>query len=194
MKIICIGDSLTYGYGVGYGVCWVDLLKELSGTPCLNFGVNGDTSGYMLDRATRKIIPEYVEPDNIVVIMGGANDVLTYGANDNDVNNIIRIAKASKTKGAIPIVGIQPGFFKSLYPFYGPLSLEKLNENFNSFADSLILECKKREIAFIDLRDIFQNHSNLFSDGVHPTNVGHKLIADELLKTILKFVDTISAK
>ena len=104
MKIICIGDSLTYGYGVWSSQCWVTLLAERinenrrSGIRCLNFGTNGDTSGYMLDRARRHIIPDKAEAGDIIIIMGGANDVLMYGADENDAANIINIADLAKSK------------------------------------------------------------------------------------------------
>ena len=61
MKIICIGDSLTFGYGVWRNDCWVTLISRSTGLRTLNRGVNGDTSAYMLQRARSRAITEEAE-------------------------------------------------------------------------------------------------------------------------------------
>ena len=104
-----------------------------TGLRTLNRGVNGDTSAYMLQRARSRAITEEAEEGDLIIIMGGANDVLMYGADENDAQNILKIADLAKSKGCIPIIGIQPGFRPSDYAFYGPLDPEKLNSNFDTF-------------------------------------------------------------
>jgi len=179
-RLICIGDSLTYGYGVSFGKNWIAEITNLTGIKALNFGINGDTTGYMLERVTRNIIPNVIKPGDLAIVMGGENDVLTYGADEYSVNNVMRIVDELKNHGINSIVGIQPGFYESVTPFYGPLSLQKLNENYNKFADSLIEECMKKSIIFLDLRETFQGKSQLFIDGVHPNEEGHYMIAKKL--------------
>jgi lysophospholipase L1-like esterase len=154
-----------------------------SGIRCLNFGTNGDTSGYMLERARRHIIPDKADPGDIVIIMGGANDVLMYGANEDDVTNIMTIAELFRAKNCTPIIGIQPGFRESDYAFYGPLDPDKLNANFNQFADSLLTRAKDAGVATFDLRPVLSDPA-LFEDGVHPTEEGHQLIADTVREVI----------
>ncbi len=183
MKIICLGDSLTYGYGVWSSQCWVTRLAEATGIRCLNFGTNGDTSGYMLDRARRHIIPDKAEAGDIIIIMGGANDVLMYGADENDAANIINIADLAKSKGCTPVIGIQPGFHTSYNAFYGPLDPEKLNTGFDRFADLLMKEAGSRGIITFDLRKVL-NDPELFGDGVHPTEEGYKLISETVFQAI----------
>ena len=187
MKIIAIGDSLTYGYGVWSSRCWVTLLAEATGIRALNHGINGDTSGYMLDRARRHVIPDKADPGDIVIIMGGANDVLMYGADENDVANIIKIAELAKSKGCTPIIGIQPGFRPSYYAFYGPLDPDKLNSNFDRFAELLLKEADSRGITTFDLRQVLAD-PELFEDGVHPTDEGHKLIKDTVLQVLKPYL------
>ena len=50
MELICIGDSLTYGYGVRRSECWTMLAAQESGWTVRNCGVSGDTTGGMLVR------------------------------------------------------------------------------------------------------------------------------------------------
>ena len=43
MKIVCLGDSLTYGYGVPRKDGWVSLAARATGHTLVNRGVSGDT-------------------------------------------------------------------------------------------------------------------------------------------------------
>ena len=183
MNIICLGDSLTFGYGVWRNDCWVSLVAKATGLRVMNRGTNGDTSAYMLQRARNRIVPYEAEAGDVAIIMGGANDVLMYGANEDDVTNILTIAELFSEKGCTPIIGIQPGFMESDYPFYGPMDPDKLNANFYQFADSLLLRAKDAGITTFDLRPVL-NDPALFEDGVHPTEDGHRLIADTVLTMI----------
>ena len=49
MDILCIGDSLTYGYGVGRPHTWCAIASQLTGWNFINLGANGATTGEMLD-------------------------------------------------------------------------------------------------------------------------------------------------
>lgn len=187
MKIICIGDSLTFGYGVWRNDCWVSLIAKATGLRVLNRGVNGDTSAYMYQRAKSRAISEEAEAGDLVIIMGGANDVLMYGADENDAAYILKIADLAKSKGCIPVIGIQPGFRLSDYAFYGPLDPEKLNSNFDGFAGLVLGGAALRGFLTFDLRPILSD-PELFEDGVHPTEEGHQLIADTVLDLITPLV------
>ena len=183
MKIICLGDSLTFGYGVWRNDCWVSLIAKATGLRVLNRGTNGDTSAYMLQRAKSRVISYEAEEGDIVIIMGGANDTLMYGADENDAANIIKIADLAKSKGCIPIIGIQPGFRSSDYAFYGPMDPDKLNANFDSFAELVLKRAEAASLIAFDLRPILED-PGLFEDGVHPTEDGHKIIADTVLQVL----------
>ena len=47
MRMICIGDSLTYGFGVPVESSWVEILNRESRAQVINKGISGDTSGGM---------------------------------------------------------------------------------------------------------------------------------------------------
>ena len=58
MKFVCIGDSLTYGYGAAPGEGWVELLSRQPGLTVLNRGECGDTTAGMGVRLyTSTVIP-----------------------------------------------------------------------------------------------------------------------------------------
>ena len=50
MKLICIGDSLTFGYGVRPSQRWTRLCAQETGWEIVNEGISGDTTGGMLVR------------------------------------------------------------------------------------------------------------------------------------------------
>ncbi|MCD8140286.1 MAG: hypothetical protein LUE17_11010 [Planctomycetaceae bacterium] len=48
MKILCLGDSLTFGTGVTRSNAWTTLVHKQTGYEVVNRGVPGDTTGGML--------------------------------------------------------------------------------------------------------------------------------------------------
>ena len=50
MKLLCLGDSLTYGYDVACEYRWTTRLAKERGISVCNEGLCGDTTGGMLYR------------------------------------------------------------------------------------------------------------------------------------------------
>jgi lysophospholipase L1-like esterase len=71
VKIICIGDSCTYGQGVRSSEAWPAVLERLTGHDVRNAGVCGDTTRLGLERFFRDVGMH--RPD-VVVIQFGHND------------------------------------------------------------------------------------------------------------------------
>ena len=61
MKLICIGDSLTFGYGVHLSQRWTRLCAQETGWELVNEGINGDTTGGMLARMQGGVLAELRE-------------------------------------------------------------------------------------------------------------------------------------
>lgn len=70
LKIVCIGNSLTEGYGGG-GTNWPDVWKDLSGHDIINKGISGETSGQMLARFNADVVSQ---SPNYCIIECGTND------------------------------------------------------------------------------------------------------------------------
>lgn len=58
MRLICIGDSLTFGYGVHLSQRWTQLCAQETGWELVNEGINGDTTGGMLARMQGGVLAE----------------------------------------------------------------------------------------------------------------------------------------
>ena len=105
MKLICIGDSITFGFGVSSGQRWTRLASDMTGAEILNLGVNGDTTGGMLVRLAELIGREDIS-GCIVMVSGGGNDIFFSGTDKNARANIASMTQQILACGAFPLVGL----------------------------------------------------------------------------------------
>ena len=181
MRILCFGDSNTYGYdprgffGDRYGAedRWVDLLAKQTGHECINAGANGreiPRNPYAL-----RLLTEHA-PVDIFLVMLGTNDLLQ-GASAKEAadrmeaflnqllphcKQILLVAPPPMKRGAwVPTDALVAESVR-LAEEYGLLS-EKLNI---PFVDT---RCWNIELAF---------------DGVHFTEAGHHTFAENLRKEL----------
>ena len=103
MKIVALGDSITYGYPYLPEQSWFNMAAKKLNVAYINCGVNGDTTAGMLRRFEQAVAAE--NPSH-VIIMGGTNDV--YGAEwpEAIVANIEKLIRLVQQCDAAPILGI----------------------------------------------------------------------------------------
>jgi lysophospholipase L1-like esterase len=88
MKIICIGDSITYGQNVRADEAWPAVLGRLTGHDVRNAGVCGDTTRLGLERFPKDV--QLHRPD-VVVIQFGHNDANCWETD----NGLPRVSEAA---------------------------------------------------------------------------------------------------
>ena len=174
MRLICFGDSNTYGYdprgffGGRYDARdrWVDLVAQFSGWELYNAGENG------------RQIPSTTAPidGDIFLVMLGTNDLL-------------QGASAQEAAGRMEV------FLKQLIPYYHKLLLlappplcrgawvptDALVEESIRLGDTYFAVADKVSIPFIDTRSW---HIPLSFDGVHFTQEGHRIFAEHLFSAL----------
>lgn len=71
--LLCLGDSLTFGYGAPAGAAYPPMLEQLTGHVAQNAGVNGDTAEGALAR-----LPGLLQANTpgLVLVSVGGNDFL----------------------------------------------------------------------------------------------------------------------
>lgn len=74
MNILCLGDSIVFGYGVARSKTWGALAAEQTGWTLKNAGVPGDTTGGMLARLPL-LLAGGQKPD-VLFLFGGQNDFM----------------------------------------------------------------------------------------------------------------------
>jgi len=178
VRILCFGDSNTYGYdprgffGDRYGAedRWVDLLVKQTGHEVINAGANGreiPRNSYAL-----RLLAEYT-PVDIFLVMLGTNDLLQ-GATAKETAARIEafLNQALPYCKQIQLV-VPPPMKRGAWVPSDVLVTESI-----CLAEEYKLLAEKLNIPFVDTR-----HWNieLTFDGVHFTEVGHHAFADYLL-------------
>lgn len=189
MKLVCFGDSLTYGYGLQRGKCWVDLIRKKIDIEVINQGFNGDTTAGMLSRSYTDIVAN--SPSH-VIIMGGSNDFLM-GYTVNSVEKKIKLlVKQAIEHGIIPVIGIQTPIDKTLASQRWSCDVDYLtvNEKLQAYRQSMLNYCTEENISFIDFYSALEtaketlSPEELYIDGLHLTEKGHEIMSECALLVI----------
>lgn len=196
MRIICIGDSLTYGYGVCSGSCWADILRRELNIEVINKGINGDTLAGILSRSFIDVIGN--NPD-IVIIMGGSNDFLM-GCKLYSIQEKMKLLiKESLKYDITPIIGIQTPIDESIAKIYWSQDADyvTINKVIKEYRRWIVSYCNNNKILYADFYKIFNDKlkfmypEELYIDGLHPTETGHEIMAKCIIKVIKNHIEFI---
>lgn len=184
MKVVCIGDSLTKGYGVRETEVWVSLFKNKQNIEVINEGINGDSTDGMRYRFHRDVV-EY-KPTH-AIIMGGSNDLIMGLPIDVVISNISSMVKDSLEYNIFPIIGIQPPIDPEMANKYwsATTNFYKVNKEIQIYRDWVIGYVDEK-IGCIDFHNGIVEYLNMsnkrevFIDGVHLTPKGHELMAKRI--------------
>lgn len=195
--MVCHGDSLTEGADLDKSYTWPQLVENRVRVTVLNKGIGGDTSGGLLARFQQDVVQN--KPD-LVVILGGTNDLWW----DLDINlilaNIFAMACQAQHRDIAPVVGLPlPLFMENIrnQNMMAPIAgwdryINKLSELVNALA----VAAKESEIACLDFYHLFLDTNQkvrgdfFLEDGLHPNKQGHRLMAEkmsELLQNLFCF-------
>jgi lysophospholipase L1-like esterase len=192
MKIVCLGDSLTYGYGVRRSAVWPRLAAKLSGVSILNRGVNGITTAGMLGSFQRDVIAEGAEA---VLLMGGANDILFDLDAAGAETNLGRMAQKALDAGIHTFIGIPTAFcppiredWLSMADFTSALPV------YTAYIQRLYAFVRERGCTGVDFHAALSAYAekhgvplrSLFIDGIHLNEQGHKIFAGCLAQALQK--------
>ncbi len=191
VKVACIGDSVTYGYGIENSEenSYPAQLQQLLGAnyKVENFGFSGATmlkNGHKpyWEKEVFKKSQEF-EP-NIVVIHLGLND---QGNNnwpqhkdefENDYLEMIELYKNLPSKPKVIICRLTPTF--SGHHWFE----EGMRENFKEIQAKIEQIGEKASVELIDLHEPLYRFPEYFPDNLHPTKEGAKIIAQKVYGAI----------
>ena len=181
MRILCFGDSNTYGFdprppmGGRYSADnrWVDLLAAKTGWEVINAGENGREIPRHESEFNRfqRLFQECAPIDRLTVMLGG-NDLLR-GASPETVADRMEafLTQISMDRSRIILIASPPIQLGSWVPDAKLLDeVAKLTAQLKKLADKL-------HVRFIDTSDW---SIELAFDGVHLTENGHRTFAQRL--------------
>ncbi|MEA4828128.1 MAG: GDSL-type esterase/lipase family protein [Clostridium sp.] len=182
MKIIFIGDSLTYGYRVDEEKRWPNTIGEKFQIEILNRGELGDSTAGMLLRFYEEAIKK--SPD-IIIIMGGTNDFLMNCSVENVQKNIYAMIKEAGQYHIKVILGIQPPIIPYMAEkFWVPnVNYTEINEKISQYSEWVKDFGAMHNLLYIDFfnkfNELLKNKppEEYYIDGLHLNSKGHEVMA-----------------
>ena len=176
MKILCFGDSNTYGYDPRgfladrYGAenRWVDLLAAKTGHTCINAGVNGQE----IPRGNLTFRPsgEYA-PSELFLVMLGTNDLLQGASAAQTAGRMEAFLTQLLPRCKVLLISPPPMKRGAWVP------TDALAEESLRLAEEYRLLARRLKIPFVDTH---RWEIQLTYDGVHFSEEGHRVFAERL--------------
>ena len=191
MELICLGDSLTYGYGVRSAQRWSTLVGQALQCEVTNLGICGDTTGGMLVRLNTEIMPKLRNrtPGQrpFVLLMGGVNDIFYSGTDTGARANMGAMLQELLTAAARCVL-LSPlaVSFDTLTPEWRDMIRPACEEQIAAYHSWQAAFCRTFHVPYIELYDLLRGPDGkplpeLYLDGLHPTAEGHRLMARRIL-------------
>lgn len=173
--VLCMGDSITQGYGVSASETYPAKLQGMLGRTVINEGLGGARSTYGV-KMIRFYLGRY--KPGYVLIMFGANDI-TERPETEIVENLRYMVHRAKENKTVPIVA-------TVTPVSGSRigkrsAILRLNDGIRAMT-------AEESVPLADVDAAFNWDANyLMADGLHPTAEGLELIARTFYDAILAF-------
>lgn len=178
LNILCLGDSLTEGYGVAKTEAWpalveAELRQKKFDITLHNAGISGSTTASAQSRLAWHLKSK-VKFDWMILALG-ANDGLRGQNTRNIKNNLVNAIEGARKGGIKKVIlaGIK------VPPNYGA----KYASDFSKIFPEIAKEMQAPLIPF--LLDGVAGKTDLnLPDGIHPNAKGHRIIAEKVAKFI----------
>lgn len=197
MKLYCLGDSLTFGFGMPRNMRWTTLVEQETGWQVINRGINGDTTGGMLSRLGPEVLDQISfdrtqRLDSRILLMGGSNDVFFSGTDAQARANMAAMCQRLMGEGLEPFVGISipVDWTMAPKPWAQVVDFERSARLMQDYCAWLKQFCSVFCLPIIDFaRDFIDDQGearhDLFWDGLHPNAQGHRLMAERMKQALL---------
>ncbi len=193
-RILCIGDSITYGSGVLYSR-WKNafpvMLEKMLGNEfqVLNYGISGATLLDEGDSPYRKSFLKAARNTNpeVCILMLGTNDSKPQNWNaekyEETLERWINDLKSFPSNPSVYVMTPPAAFRVNGKPVVYQIRDDVIREEIYPIVKRQAERCR---IGLVDLYAATETHPELFGDGVHPNKQGNHLIAQQIYNVIKK--------
>ena len=183
--VVCLGDSLTEGYGLAPEQSYPSLVERMlrergQAVRVVNAGVSGSTSASAASRLRWQLRSQ---PD-VVVIALGANDGLRgvdVAATESNLSAAIDLAKQSGAR--VLLAGMK------MPPNYGP----DYTAAFEAIFPALAKQYRVALLPFL-LEGVAANPDLNLPDGIHPNARGTEIVARNVFAALLPMLEAKAAE
>lgn len=168
-RVICLGDSLTEGFGLTPEQAWPQLLQDdlrksrWPGIEVVNAGVSGSTSASAVSRLQWQLRSR---PDFLVLALGANDGLRGIPAGETSKNLAAAIDLAHDRGITVLLAGMK------MPPNYGP----EFTRQFEAVFTSLASEKNVALIPFL-LEGVAADPGLNLPDGIHPNAKGYAVVA-----------------
>ncbi len=184
LRVVCLGDSLTAGYGLAKEKAWPALIQKYAeeagyNTHVQNAGISGETTA----GGRRRVAWLLKRPADILIISLGGNDGLR-GINPDvtkeNLEAIVDEARKRQPKLRIIVSGMQ------MPPSMGQIYTDAFREVYPTIA-------KEKSVTLIPflLEGVGGIAAMNLDDGIHPNEAGHLQVAKVVWEYLKPVLDTM---
>lgn len=197
--VILFGDSVFFGIGASHRnkSCSRILKSKLKGIPVFIKARNSDSTREGKEKLKRDVLRDGFSH---IIILFGNNDCRLVDVNTPRVSleeykanlkDMIGLIKEKKLK--VILSNLQPidseGFYKSLPDQKRFIKMDDTPYNWHKRYSDVCYEAAKEEgIPLLDIRSALEKEKTdiLTSDGLHPNDYGHRIIADKIFGLLMR--------
>ena len=183
--VVCLGDSLTEGYGLAPEQAYPRLLERLlrvegRDVRVVNAGISGSTSASAVARLRWQLRSD---PDVVVIALGGNDGLRGVDVAATEANLSEAIALAVEHGAAVLLAGMK------LPPNYGHEYTEAFEALFPALA-------AKHEVALLPflLEGVAADPELNLPDGIHPNARGTEVVARNVHDALLPLLDALKER
>jgi len=175
--VLCLGDSLTEGYGLAEDQAFPAVLEARlhaqgrKDVRVVNAGISGSTSASAVSRLRWQM---RAKPDILILELGANDGLRGVSIEDTRKNLAAAITMAKQQRVVVLLAGMQ------MPPNYGPEYTRDFGRVFHELAEEL-------EVALIPffLEGVAGQPKLNLPDGIHPTAEGYRIVVENLLPHLL---------
>ena len=187
-KVVCVGDSITYGQGVMMSRetdTYTAILSELTGYTVKNYGICNhtliSTGNYPYTKSNLFEASRQEKADVYVIMLGSNDSKPEFWNKEQFVTEYTEFIRGYLELDSAPTVYVMIPPRVYIEQDGGNCDDATIGGELTNAVNQIAAELS---IEVIDLYTLTTDHPEWFGDGLHPTKEGNRAIAEEIAKHI----------